>query len=223
MKAISKSFEGITSEVESMIKSLPPGVAFALGNEYPVMTDVRMRKSKHGGTTQTADSYVQKEDITMFSPERTIDEIETEKGAKYETAYYPLYLVQKEGKEVLIDAVNGEVKAERQKLSEREENVLEKLSEGLNKSEVMEELDITLSRVTNTVQKLEDKGFLRSDGELEETLFDKEMVDERVEEDKLIEKEVKPEELGLEDFETVYYVYYSRDDEVYDPIVAKEI
>ena len=223
LKAISKSFEGITSEVESMIKSLPPGVAFALGNEYPVMTDVRMRKSKHGGTTQTADSYVQKEDITMFNPERTIDEIETEKGAKYETAYYPLYLVEKEGKEVLIDAVNGEVKAERQKISEREENVLEKLSEGLNKSEVMEDLDITLSRVTNTVQKLEEKGFLGSDGELEETLFDKERVDERVEEDKLIDKEVKPEELGIEDFETVYYVYYSRDDEVYDPIVAKEI
>jgi len=30
LKAISKSFEGITSEVESMIKSLPPGVSFVL-------------------------------------------------------------------------------------------------------------------------------------------------------------------------------------------------
>ncbi|MFB6147319.1 MAG: ATP-binding protein, partial [Candidatus Nanohaloarchaea archaeon] len=57
LKAISKSFEGVTSEVEDMIKSLPPGVAFVLGKDYPVMTDVRTRKSKHGGETETGASY----------------------------------------------------------------------------------------------------------------------------------------------------------------------
>ncbi len=223
LKAISKSFEGITSEVESMIKSLPPGVSFVLGNEYPVMTDVRTRKSKHGGTTQTSETYVRKEKIKMFEPKKRIDELETEKGVKYEAAYYPLYRVKNEGKEFLIDAVNGDVKAEREEISDREEEVLEKISEGYNKSEIMDELGITLSRVTTSVKKLREKGYVDEDMGLEETLFDFGIEEERVEEEKLIDIEKSPEDLGLDEYELVYYIYYSREDEVFDPVLVQEI
>ncbi|MDY6770977.1 MAG: DUF87 domain-containing protein [Candidatus Nanohaloarchaea archaeon] len=52
LSAISRSFEGVTSEVEDSITSLPPGVGLLLGKEYPIMTDIRVRKSKHGGGTK---------------------------------------------------------------------------------------------------------------------------------------------------------------------------
>ena len=224
LKAISKSFEGITSEVEGMIKSLPPGVSFVLGNEYPVMTDVRTRKSKHGGTTQTADTYTEKEDITVFEPKKSLQEVETQKGEKYDVAYMPLYLVEDEERKVLYDAVNGQKKAEVSKVSGKEKEVLSHLEDGLNKSEVMEEMDITLSKVTSLVENLRGKDRVAQDStKLKETIFDTPTEDERVEAEKLIEIEKDPEELGIESEEVVYYPYYSKGDDVYDPILDQEI
>ena len=51
LKAISKGLEGISSEVEEELKRLPPGVAMLVSNdiERPVLVDIRVRKSKHGG------------------------------------------------------------------------------------------------------------------------------------------------------------------------------
>lgn len=53
VKTIRQSFENVTSEVSSIIRSLPQGVAMVLGKEYPLITDVRVRKSKHGGEGAT--------------------------------------------------------------------------------------------------------------------------------------------------------------------------
>jgi len=223
LKAISKSFEGITSEVESMIKSLPPGVSFVLGNEYPVMTDVRTRKSKHGGTTQTADTYVPKENIKVFKTRRLKESLETETGRKYEKAYYPLYVVEDEATKKLIDGVNGEVKAEIKKLSGDEKKVHSHVREGKGKSEIMEELDMTISKVTSVLDSLRKKERIKQD-ELasEENLFEFDTVDDQVEEEMLIERK-EPEEFGLQSPELVYYVYYSHGDDVYDPVLDQEI
>ena len=51
LKAISKGLEGISSEVEDELKRLPSGVAMLVSNdiEQPVLVDIRVRKSKHGG------------------------------------------------------------------------------------------------------------------------------------------------------------------------------
>jgi DNA helicase HerA-like ATPase len=224
LKAISKSFEGITSEVEGMIKSLPPGVSFVLGNEYPVMTDVRTRKSKHGGTTQTADTYTEKEDITVFEPRKSLQEVETEKGEKYDVAYMPLYLVEDEEEKALYDAVNGQKKAEISKVSGKEKEALSHLEDGLNKSEIMEEMDITLSKVTSLVQSLREKDRVKQDStELKQSIFDNPTVDERVAAEKLIEIEKQPEELGIGSEKVVYYPYYSKGEDVYDPILGQEI
>jgi DNA helicase HerA-like ATPase/DNA-binding CsgD family transcriptional regulator len=224
LKAISKSFEGITSEVESMIKSLPPGVAFALGNEYPVMTDVRTRKSKHGGTTQTSEGYKKKKKVKMFEPQRSLQEIETEKGEKHDITYYPLYLSNTDEKKTLYDAVNGEKKAETDKVSGREKKVLNHIKDDKNKSEIMEELDITLSKVTSIVGSLRNKGRVKDDElDIEQNIFDVQMVEERVEEEKLIEIGKKPEEIGIKDAEIVYYPYYSSGEDVFDPVLDKDV
>ncbi|MDG6244234.1 MAG: ATP-binding protein [Methanolobus sp.] len=51
LKAISKGLEGVTSYVEEELMRLPPGVAMLVSNEIerPVLIDIRIRKSKHGG------------------------------------------------------------------------------------------------------------------------------------------------------------------------------
>ncbi|MFT4892357.1 MAG: DNA helicase HerA-like ATPase/DNA-binding MarR family transcriptional regulator [Candidatus Nanohaloarchaea archaeon] len=224
LKAISKSFEGITSEVESMIKSLPPGVTFALGNEYPVMTDVRTRKSKHGGTTQTSEGYKEKQKIRLFRPQREVKEIETEKGEKHDVTYYPLYLHETDEKKTLYDAVSGEKKAEVSKVSGKEKKVLDHIEQDRNKSEIMEELDITLSKVTSIVGSLRKKGRVKDEKlETEESIFEKSLAEERVEEEKLIDREKSPEELGIEGAELVYYPYYSSGEDVYDPVLGREV
>ncbi|KGK97787.1 ATPase [Methanococcoides methylutens] len=51
LKSISKGLEGVNSFVEDELMRLPPGVAMLVSNdiERPVLIDVRVRKSKHGG------------------------------------------------------------------------------------------------------------------------------------------------------------------------------
>lgn len=216
LKAISKSFEGVTSEVESMIKSLPPGVAFVLGNEYPVMTDVRTRRSKHGGETETSDTYVEKEKIRVFRPRTEKDELKD--GDEYGTAYYPVYRVERDDKLKLIDGVSGEVKTEAAKLSGKEEDVFELLSEDKDRSKIIDELDMKISKLTTIIDSLRSKGRVSEDGlEVEETAFDLEVEDRRVPEDDLIDVEHE------EDAELVYYPYFSRGEEVYDPVLDERL
>ena len=54
LSAISKSFEGITSEAESEIKNLPIGKAMIIGaTDFPIFVDIRVRKSQHGGAAKS--------------------------------------------------------------------------------------------------------------------------------------------------------------------------
>jgi uncharacterized protein len=54
IRAITKSLEGISSELEEEIKRLPPGVAMLVSPDIPraVMVQVRVRRTKHGGTSK---------------------------------------------------------------------------------------------------------------------------------------------------------------------------
>jgi uncharacterized protein len=56
LKAISNSFEGITSETESEIRNLPIGRALLIGaSDHPIFINVRVRRSQHGGRAKTFD------------------------------------------------------------------------------------------------------------------------------------------------------------------------
>lgn len=228
LKAISKSFEGVTSEVEDMIKSLPPGVCFVLGNQYPVMTDVRQRKSKHGGETQTADSYEEKETIKVFEPQKKLSSVESKFGEKFETTYYPLYLVENDEKEMLIDGVENKVKAQRGKPSEQEADVLYKIRQNVSKENIVDELDLTVSRLGTVLSALRDKDLLMEDGlELRDSVLDIDVGGEDVAESKLMDYKIRSEKasehLENSDVTSVYYPYYSTEDRVYDPILREEI
>jgi len=226
LKAISKSFEGINSEVESMIKSLPPGVCFALGNEYPVMTSVRTRKSKHGGETQTGDSYQEKTEITYFSPRDSLMDVEERYGDKFSRSYYPFYLVQNDNKKILIDGVKDERKAERDKLQNMTKKVFKRLKKDKEKQEIVEELDVGISKVASKIEELQEKGFLEGQ-EVVESVFNLEKVEDDVNEDEVIDIEINESQvedrLPASEVSVVYYPFYSSDEIVYDPILSKEV
>ena len=228
LKAISKSFEGVSSEVEDMIKSLPPGVCFVLGNQYPVMTDVRQRKSKHGGETQTADSYQEKDTVKVFETRAELSEIENRYDEKFSITHYTLYLVENDEKQILVDGVEDQVKAERSKASEDEEEILYKVRQNVGKGNMVEELGISVSKLSKKISDLRNKGLLKQDElEVEESVLDLDLVEEDVAMEELMDFQVNEEKVSqrLEDGEVrrVYYPYYSTDDMVYDPILEKEI
>ena len=228
LKAISKSFEGVTSEVEDMIKSLPPGVCFVLGNQYPVMTDVRQRKSRHGGETQTADSYEEKNAVEVFKPGIRISEVENIYDEKFETTYYPLYLVENDEKEILVDGMEDEVKAERGKPGEKEKELIHKIRNNVSRENIVEELDVSVSKLGNLLSGLREKGLIEEDEmELKESILDVDIKEEDVTASELMEYKVGEEKVSerLENSEVsrIYYPYYSTDETVYDPILEEEI
>jgi DNA helicase HerA-like ATPase len=64
VRAITKSLEGISSEVEEEIKRLPPGIALFVSPDIPraVMVQVRVRKSRHGGASEDISGDVEPEE-----------------------------------------------------------------------------------------------------------------------------------------------------------------
>ncbi len=53
LKALSRSLEGVSPEMEDEIKNLPSGTALVVNDDIarPVVVDVRVRKTEHGGTS----------------------------------------------------------------------------------------------------------------------------------------------------------------------------
>jgi hypothetical protein len=53
LRAISQSIEGFTQDMEEEIKQLQPGVALIVGDvvEQPIFVDIRVKRSRHGGTS----------------------------------------------------------------------------------------------------------------------------------------------------------------------------
>jgi DNA helicase HerA-like ATPase len=88
LKAITKSLEGISSELEEEIKRLPPGVALLVSPDIPrpVMVQVRVRRSKHGGvsTEVSNESDAEVEPVEEEMEEETETETATARREKRE-------------------------------------------------------------------------------------------------------------------------------------------
>ncbi len=103
LKAISKSFEGVTTQVKNSITGLQTGVGLVLGKEYPILTNIRPRKSKHGGTTQTLDKEEVKEEITADS---TFHEKVPKKEEEKEEEF--VKIEEDEKNDEVVDGFSGE-------------------------------------------------------------------------------------------------------------------
>ncbi len=69
LKAISSSFEGVSSETEEEVKNLPIGKALVVGAaDYPIFVDIRVRKSQHGGRAQTFEFSKSATNVSSYAP-----------------------------------------------------------------------------------------------------------------------------------------------------------
>lgn len=82
LKAITKSLEGISSELEEEIKRLPPGVALLVNPDIPlpVMVQIRVRRSRHGGLS----AEVSEDEVPVEEPLPSQIEALPEKPVKAE-------------------------------------------------------------------------------------------------------------------------------------------
>lgn len=228
VKAISKSFEGVTSQVENMIKSLPPGVSFLLGNEHPIMTNIRTRKSEHGGETQTLEGFTEKKKVTRFRPEITKDEYENQVEEKVEIVYKKFLLVDSEQKKRLVDPETGESKVEKPRLTSQEQKIYHETKRDKDQKEIAKSLNLNLQQVNSKINKLRQKNYLK-EGCLKpvKDIFEVDISEEIVEKPKIKPVENQSQDLkqkfGAGNIQEVFYPYYTYRQKVFDPVTKEEV
>ncbi len=226
LKAVSKSFEGVNKQVESMIKSLPSGVCFVLGNEHPVMTQVRTRHSKHGGDTETNEDYVEKQEIRVFEPAESLESFNSGREESFQQIYYPLLKIEREEKNILMDLVNGEKRSELSMPDKNpEKKVVDLLKEGKDKSGIVEELDLNLGKLSSMTDRLKNSGVIKDNSwGLTDSLLLYDIERETVPANQLIEQNHESEGLVDEEDQSsqvVYVPYFSNNEEVYNPVTRE--
>ena len=123
LKAIVDSMEGVTHGILSQIKTLPIGTAVVTGLiDQPLVVDVRIKRSNHGGTLTMPTRKIQEEegDILYFYPKFLEEDIKKsirKKLEQFKLIYYPLWRLRckfstPEGEKIdniFIDGLNGEL------------------------------------------------------------------------------------------------------------------
>ncbi len=103
LKAVSYA-EGLSAELEKEIKNLNTGVALMIGQEFPIFVKVRVRKSRHGGSTQNMLDQRENNRINVFLPIRSV-----ELPSKGKKIYHPCWVFISGNKKYLVDAVQGKL------------------------------------------------------------------------------------------------------------------
>lgn len=123
LRAIVDSMEGITKGVISQIKTLPIGTAVVTGLiDQPLVVNVRVKRSNHGGTLALPTRKIQEEDgdVLYFYPKFLEEDIKKsirKKLEQFKLVYYPLWKLKckfstPEGDKednIFIDGINGEL------------------------------------------------------------------------------------------------------------------
>ena len=118
LKAISDSAEGITAGVKEGIRDLPIGSALVIGvTEQPVLAEIRVRRSKHGGEAiQVPDEIVPARVTNLAFPLRypkTSIEEEFKGAESIMQINYPLWWLQGtvngSNSELYVDGLLGEI------------------------------------------------------------------------------------------------------------------
>ena len=174
LKAISYA-EGITKQAEEEIKNLPSGTALVLGCEIPLFVNIRIRKSAHGGETQTLTEEKQttKEDVKkhfkISDKYRNIDKTE----GKF--IFVPCYEIKIKEKIFLFDAIKGNLSF---KNNNRIENIKLKFSanekkitgilieENCTKEELFKKINLSFNEFSHAVISLTEKGIIREENNM---------------------------------------------------------
>ncbi len=187
LKAITDSVEGITPGLRDEIKDLPVGVAMVVGmTDHPLMTDIRIRRSQHGGESVTIDSHPPEEDKPLaFQPRVTEENVLSRyKGVSSPAMLnYPLWKVRSrfrnQNLDFYVDGITGEVVFERDNYISRSKGVRNLLqlppSSRLivfyltrNRAATLEKLSgdlkIPMSTIQGSVKELMKMEYLGTDG-----------------------------------------------------------
>jgi DNA helicase HerA-like ATPase len=116
LKAITESVEGVTPGMREEIRDLPIGVAMIVGaTDQPLMTDIRIRRSQHGGEAVKLTATTEQDEKSMFfQPKCLPEDINNEfSGSNIKLLHYPAWLVKTTYKErptkLLVDGITGEM------------------------------------------------------------------------------------------------------------------
>ncbi len=166
LNAISKSFEGVTKSVKGAIRGLPSGVGLVLGKDYPIMTEIRVRKTKHGGEMKVMTESTKM--LKIFSPKYSKDYFEKKLRESMKEVYYPLWVITSGNLKLVLDGKNGELKFRSPNLSGGELELLNIVSlKPRTKNELIEKLSISFSDLSAMLDHLVSQKFVKRflDGE----------------------------------------------------------
>ncbi len=221
LNAIAKSFEGVTSQVRDSITSLPTGTGLVLGKEYPIMTNIRTRKSQHGGETKELSSEESREESesapepantappeekepghmqTIQSLQPSLDEEGLPPGMDdVEKLYSPLWIVETKFGELAIDATDGTVKDRELNLTDEADQVLQALrQQPQEKDKLASHTGIAPSTLDVILERLQDFNLIEQDGDTyryaRQHLIDTERLQLEVSEESLLEQEISEDE-----------------------------
>lgn len=187
LKAITDSVEGITPGLRDEIKDLPVGVAMVVGStDNPLLVDIRIRKSQHGGESVTIEHEIPEEEKPLaFEPRVTKDDVLSRyKGVDSPSIVnYPLWKVRSRFRnqsiDFYVDGITGEVVFERENSIERSNGVRHLLelppssrliiffltkNKAATLERLSEELKIPQSSIQTSVRELLQKEYLETDG-----------------------------------------------------------
>jgi hypothetical protein len=196
VKAIMESVEGVSYGTKEEIKDLPIGIAMIVGvTEQPLLVDIRIRKSQHGGETikieQKPVSFEEK--ISMFAPRYFKEDVlKSFKGIEnIRFLNYPMWRAVgvHRGNDVdfYVDGITGElvlIRNEATNYSKGIRNLLELppsqrsiiLYLMKNKFSTIEkissDLNMLLSNVQLNLKALVKKKFVTTDGYMFRNIFD---------------------------------------------------
>ncbi len=246
LSAIAGSFEGVTSDVKTYLAGLPPGTGLILGKEYPVMVDVRTRRSKHGGGMgQVTEAVGVAEEpavemIRIFNPAMSKSMAEKQLRRKLKRAYYPFYLVENTSGKVLVDAVDGSVKDAQTSLADEALEVLNFIKvKDRTPQEVADKLDVSDQELADILEQLRDSNTITAaENEAGGTvfrarssIFDKD-VSKTDKQGKRIHEKISEEDARetalqhleeIDRIEKVYYPYYVEGDFVFDAVTGEPV
>ena len=238
INAISKSFEGVTNEVKSAIRSLPSGVGLVLGKDYPIMTEIRVRRSKHGGETKTLSAESKK--IRVFVSSFSKEYVEKALKEEVRQVYYPLWILKSGDLKIVLDAKNGELKYKSPVLGKFEQEILELTKiKPRTKNELIEKLEIGFTDLSSILENLINQHIIKQSEEKGKIKYyatkDYFSATKNVEfgDAKVIQPEIKQEiavKMGakllkkdIDGAELVYYPYYATQNTVIDGLTGQKI
>lgn len=188
LKAIADSVEGLSSGTKEEIKDLPIGVALVVGvTDQPLMVDIRVRRSEHGGEGIKLSDRVllPEEKMIVFHPNVSEDYIKSEfKGIEdIQFLHYPVWRInsehEKEKIDFYVDGITGEILFQRGSSVERSMGIKTILDlppssrlivlylttkRFATPEKISEDLQIPLSTVQNNVKDLLGRNYLATNG-----------------------------------------------------------